>query len=414
MKNKSILFQISIEVNSGSVGRIAEQIGHVAIQQGWESYITYARNYLPSQSKTMRIGNKFDVYWHGINTRLFDNHCLCSTNATKKLIKQIKQIKPDIILLHHIHGYFLNMKILFNYLSSIETPIVWVFHDCWSFTGHCAYFDYVCCDKWISKCYKCPQKREYPGSFFLDRSFRNYSLKKQLFNQVKNMTIIPVSQWLCSIVQKSFLNKYPIRVIQNGIDINLFSPQNNTEQIKIKYRVANKLLLLGVANIWEQRKGLQDFVKLSQHLDSNCQIILIGLKKRQIKNLPQNVIGIERTENVQELANLYSAADLFVNPTWEDTFPTTNLEALACGTPVATYRTGGSVESVSEDTGFVVDKGDIEALSDVINILKQKGKTFYSENCRNRAISLYNKNDRFIEYINLFDKILLTRALSVH
>jgi len=150
MKNKSILFQISIEVNSGSVGRIAEQIGHVAIQQGWESYITYARNYLPSQSKTMRIGNKFDVYWHGINTRLFDNHCLCSTNATKKLIKQIKQIKPDIILLHHIHGYFLNMKILFNYLSSIETPIVWVFHDCWSFTGHCAYFDYVCCDKWIS------------------------------------------------------------------------------------------------------------------------------------------------------------------------------------------------------------------------------------------------------------------------
>ena len=400
------LFQISIGVNSGSVGRIAEQIGQTVINKGWNSYITYARNYLPSTSTVIKIGNKFDIYLHGINSRLFDNHCLCSTGATKKLIKQIAQIQPDIILLHNIHGYFLNMIILFNYLSTLDTPVVWVLHDCWPFTGHCAYFDYVGCDKWKSRCHHCPQKREYPKSLCLDRSSRNYTLKKQLFNQVKNMRIVPVSRWLGSMVQQSFLNQYPVRVIQNGIDLNTFSPQSNTEQIKEKYGVSGKFLLLGVANVWEQRKGLQDFIALSQRLDQNFQIVLVGLKRKQIRKLPKNIIGVEHTESVQELAELYSAADLFVNPTWQDTFPTTNLEALACGTPVITYRTGGSVESVSDDTGFIVDKGDIAALCNIINIVKQKGKAVYSENCRKRAISLYNKYDRFNEYMHLFKQLL--------
>jgi len=401
-----IIFQISIAVNSSSVGRIAEQIGQVAMQQGWDSYITYARNHLPSQSKTIKIGSKFDVYWHGLNTRLFDNHGLCSTGATKKLIKQIAQIQPDIILLHNIHGYFLNMKILFNYLSTLDTPVVWVLHDCWSFTGHCVYFDYVGCDKWKSQCHHCPQKRKYPGSLWLDRSSRNYTLKKQLFNQVKNMYIVPVSHWLSSMVQQSFLNQYPIHVIKNGIDLNTFFPQSNAEYVKDRCGASNKFLLLGVANVWDQRKGLQDFIELNQCLDQNCNIVLVGLKKKQIRKLPKNVIGIERTESVKALAELYSAADLYVNPTGQDTFPTTNLEALACGTPVVTYRTGGSVESVSEDTGFVVDKGDIAALCDVINIVRQKGKTYYSENCRNHAMSLYNKQDRFNEYMYLFNQLL--------
>ena len=400
------LLQISIEVNSGSVGRIAEQIGQTAIQQGWNSFITYARNNLQSQSKTIKIGNKFDVYWHGINTRLFDNHCLCSTRSTKKLIKKIELIKPNIILLHHIHGYFLNMKVLFDYLATIDTPVAWVFHDCWSFTGHCTYFDYVGCDKWQTQCTRCPQKQNYPGSLWLDRSSRNYTLKKRLFNQVRNMTIVPVSHWLGTMVQQSFLKKYPIQVIQNGIDIDMFSPQSNSKQIKEKYGMGNKYLLLGVANIWEHRKGLKDFIKLYRNLPDDCQIILVGLKKKQIQKLPKGIIGIERTENVRALAELYSAADLFINPTWEDTFPTTNIEAFACGTPVVTYCTGGSVESVSEDTGFVVDKGRIDVLCDVINIVKQRGKTFYSENCRKRAVALYNKNNRFDEYIHLFNQLI--------
>jgi len=226
------LFQITIAINSGSVGRIAEQIGQTVINHGWNSYITYSRKCLPSVSKTIKIGNKFDIYWHGINTRLFDNHCLCSTNATKKLIKQIEQIKPDIIQIHNIHGYFLNMRVLFDYLSLLNIPIVWTLHDCWSFTGHCAHFDYIGCDKWITGCCKCPQKNKYPASKLLDRSKRNYELKKRLFSGVKNMTIVPVSFWLAEQVKCSFLNKYPIYVMQNGIDTNIFRPITDTDSIK--------------------------------------------------------------------------------------------------------------------------------------------------------------------------------------
>lgn len=401
------LLQISIEVNCGSIGRIAEHIGNVAMQNGWDSYITYARNHLPSKSKTIKIGNKLDIYWHGVNTRLFDNHCLKSTCATKVLIKRIKEINPDIILMHHIHGYFLDMRVLFNYLANLNIPIVWAFYDCWSITGHCAYFDYVGCNKWITGCYECPQKRAYPSSIFLDRSKRNYQLKKDLFNTVKNMIIIPGSEWLAGIIKQSFLAQYPMYTIHSGVDIDMFSPKSNLEDIRLKYRIENKFVILGVAGIWEPRKGLKDFIHLNNMIDHhNYEIILVGLNKQQIKNLPEEIIGIERTESIQELTELYSVADVFLNPTWEDTFPTTNLESLACGTPVITYRTGGSVESVSENTGFVVEKGDIEGLYNALKKVKEKGKAFYSQNCRQRAVSNYDKRERFKDYINLFYQLL--------
>lgn len=401
-----ILLQISIEVNSGSVGRIAEQIGEVAISHGWESYITYARNHLPSCSHTIKIGTRWDVYWHGIMTRIFDNHCLNSTKATQLLVKKIEEIKPDIIQLHHIHGYYLNMKILFDYLSSVDIPVVWIFHDCWSMTGHCAHFDYVRCEKWKTGCYKCVQKKSYPASFIFDRSERNYFLKRKLFNSVKNLTIVPVSYWLGEIVKKSFLREHKMQVIQNGIDINVFSPRDNNDEIKQKYNIGQKTMLLGVASTWDTRKGFEDFLKLQAIIDSEAIIVLVGLNRQQIKKLPQGIIGISRTENVLQLAELYSAADVFVNPTWEDTFPTTNLEALACGTPVVTYRTGGSVESVSFDTGFVVEQGDVNAIWQAVEWIREKGKGFYSKNCRERAEKSYNKKDRFKEYIQLYSELL--------
>lgn len=403
------LLQISLEVNSGSVGRIAEQIGQVAIAHEWDSYITYARNHLPSHSKTIKIGTKSDIYWHGIMTRLFDSHCLHSTRATKKLIKQIEKIKPDIIQLHHIHGYFLNMQVLFNYLSSISTPVVWVFHDCWAFTGHCPHFEYVKCDKWLTQCTNCIQKKVYPKSIFKDRSFKNYTLKKLLFTSVSNLTIVPVSQWLENIVKKSFLQNLPIMTIQNGIDLNIFSPQSS----QITYAVRNKLgltknsfILLGVASTWEQRKGLDDFFQLYNIIPKVWTIILVGLSKTQVKKLPNGIIGIERTENVAQLAALYSMAAVFINPTWEDTFPTTNLESLACGTPVITYRTGGSVESISEETGYIVEKGNVDAIKKCIVEIEKKGKKAYSDRCRERAIKYYNKDERFEDYMKLYNNLL--------
>lgn len=402
----SILFQISIEVNSGSVGRIAEQIGEVAMSYGWESYITYARKHLPSKSKTIRIGKKWDIYWHGMITRLFDRHCLSSTRATKRLIEQIEAIKPDIIQLHHIHGYFLNMRVLFAYLSSIDTPVVWIFHDCWAMTGHCSHFDYVGCEKWKVQCYDCIQKKAYPASLIADCSKKNFNLKKTLFTSVTNMTIVPVSSWLGSIVQQSYLNKYPVEVIHNGIDIIAFSPQKEASKLREDLGLTDSIVLLGVASIWDQRKGLDEFIKLSSLIPDNWKIILVGLKKYQIERLPKQVTGIERTENVQQLATLYTIADVFINPTWEDTFPTTNLEAMACGTPVITYKTGGSVESISPETGFVVEKGDVNGIKECVEEVLLKGKDKYLSFCRRRALDFYNKSERFEDYIKLYNKLL--------
>lgn len=405
------LLQISIEVNSGSVGRIAEQIGQVALSHGWESYITYARNHLPSKSKTIKIGTKWDIYWHGIMTRLFDRHCLHSTKATKKMIEQIERIQPDIIQLHHIHGYYLDMEVLFKYLSSVSMPVVWIFHDCWAMTGHCAYFDYVGCNKWRTQCETCIQKKAYPGSFLFDRSSENYRLKKKLFTSVKDMTIVPVSYWLGNIVSQSFLQNYPLKVIQNGIDLEQFSPRTNQDIKVMKDKLGlskYSVVLLGVASTWDQRKGLCDFVQLYGMIPSEWKIVLVGLSKAQIKKLPAGIIGIERTENVTQLATLYSLASVFINPTWEDTFPTTNLEALACDTPVITYKTGGSVESVSKAVGYVVEKGDVAAIKERVGEIIMKGENAYKGICRDRALALYDKNDRFEDYMKLYNKLIVS------
>ncbi len=402
------IVQISIEVNSGSVGRIAEQIGLKIIEQNWESYITYARNNLPSKSKVLQIGNKWDIVWHGIMTRLIDNHCFESKLATKRLIKEIERIDPDIIHIHHLHGYYINIKILFNYFKRSRAKVVWTFHDCWSFTGHCTHFEYVNCSKWKVGCHHCPQLSEYPKTLFFDRSKVNFNKKKKIFTSLNNITIVPVSNWLGNIVKESFLNIYPIRVIQNGIDLEVFKPKSSRERIMTKHSLKNEFLIIGVAGTWNLRKGLDYFLKLKEKLNEDYKIILVGLNDKQIKALPNGVIGIPRTENVRELANYYSAADVFVNLTLDDSFPTTNLESLACGTPVITFKTGGSVEAVSFDTGIIISKGDINQLIHAIKEIKSNTKLFYSAKCRGRAENLYNKDNKFEEYIKLYEKLIKT------
>lgn len=402
------IVQVSIEVNSNSVGRIAEQIGESIINKGWESYITYARNNNPSSSRTIKIGNNFDLYYHGINTRLFDTHGLHSKNATKKLISTLKNIKPDIIHLHHIHGYFINYILLFKFLKEINIPVIWTFHDCWSFTGHCAYFDNINCNKWLTECFNCELKNEYPKSIGLDNSTNNFRLKKEFFNSLNNLTIVPVSKWMENLVKKSFLSTNNIETIENGIDINVF---NNNEEVRVEFRNKlqsnDKFVILGVANEWDKRKGLNDFIELSKKIDNkNFQILLIGLNKKQLDQLPENCIGIYRTENVSELVGYYNAADVFFNPTSEDNFPTTNLEALACGKPVITYATGGSVESVDENCGFVVDVNDLNRVESILLELNLNGTNSFVTPCRDRAEEKYNKVKQFSKYVHLYEKMI--------
>jgi glycosyltransferase involved in cell wall biosynthesis len=398
------LLQINSVINSGSTGRIAEEIGKKAIENRWQSYIAYGRNEQSSMSKKINIGNKFDILLHGLITRLFDKHGLGSKKATEKLIHQIETINPDIIHLHNVHGYYLNIKVLFNYLANTSIPIIWTLHDCWSFTGHCSHFDFVGCNKWKTECSNCPQIKEYPASFFYDRSNKNYSLKKYLFNSLDNLTIVPVSNWLADRIKESFLSNMSIKVIPNGVDTDLFSPKETN--IREKYKLKNTFILLGIASKWTTSKGLSDFIKLSSKIDSDIKIILVGLNKKQIKCLPNNIIGFERTENTEELVNLYSCADVVLNLSREETFGLTTVEGFACGTPGIVYNTTASPELISPETGFVVESGNINKLLHAIKQIQKEGKAYYSNACVERAKSLYNKNDRFNDYMNLYNSVL--------
>lgn len=401
------LLQINVTVNYDSTGRIAEEIGRLAIKKGWKSYIAYGRYPRQSISQLIQIGNKKDNYVHAFLTRLFDRHGLASKRATLQLIEDIERIKPDIIHLHNIHGYYLNYPILFKYLSQLPVPIVWTLHDCWAFTGHCVHFEFVGCDRWKKGCYACPQKVNYPSSIGLDRSHKNYLDKKKYFVLNKNTAIVSVSKWLLNLVTQSFLKENSLKQIYNGVDLNVFSPYLTKEEILKRYNIQTKCYLLGVANIWTERKGLQDFIKLKDRIPKDCTIVLVGLTLQQLKVLPERIIGVQRTENITQLAELYSSALLYLNLTYEDNFPTTNIEALACGTPVLTYKTGGSFEAITDDTGFIVEQGNLDMIVSAIHIVKNKGKAYYSQRCRKRAVDCFNKEECFEKYFNLYNELLI-------
>jgi len=400
------ILQINASVNSGSTGRIAEDIGKVLIEHGHESYIAAHYTSRPSASSVIRVGSKPDTYLHALKSRAFDRHGFGSVKASKDLVHEIQEINPDIIHLHNIHGYYLNIKVLFDFLKKIQHPVVWTFHDCWAFTGHCSYFDAVNCFKWETECHQCPNKKGYPASWGLDQSRRNFHEKKEIFNGVDKLQIITPSKWLAEHVSRSFLRNYQVDVINNGIDINEFRPSHNIKETHQKWKINDKKIVLGVASVWDSRKGLKDFIQLRQLLSKDIEIVLVGISDKDKNTLPDGITGIARTENVQELAELYSASNMFINPTYVDNFPTTNIESLSCGTPVITYNTGGSPEAINKETGIVVNQGDIEGLGTAINTILGKGKKLFTIKCRERAERKYNKDDRFMDYMKLYKELL--------
>ena len=327
----------------------------------------------------------------------------CSKNRTIKAINWIDSFNPDIIHIHNIHGDWINLKLLFNYIKERKYPIVWTLHDCWAFTGRCSYFEDKQCTKWLKGCHDCPDLNVYPKSYFFDYSKKMYKDKKEWLLGLPSVNIVTPSKWLADYVRESFLGCYDISVINNGIDLSLFEPQEE----KSRYLLNEKRnIILGVAASWTPRKGLDDFLKLHSVLDSSKYVIVIvGLNSKQVKALPSGMIGIMRTQNVKELAQLYSSATVFVNPTYQDNYPTVNLEAIACGTPVITYRTGGSVESVTDKTGRIVDKGDIDSLAKAIMEICNSNQDYFSP-CTEFARNNFGKSSRYQEYIDLYEKIL--------
>ena len=404
------LLQINPACNMGSTGRIAEQIGLIAKENGWECYLVHgARHVNQSQLQTIQNVTSIEERIHAIETKIFDNHGLSSRRATRRLVKKIEQISPDIIHLHNIHGYFINYKILFEYLREKDIPVVWTLHDCWSFTGHCSYFSLQGCERWKTGCHHCPLKNAYPSSWLLDRSSKNYQQKEQSFRSVSNLTLVPVSDWLAELVKESFMKGANVHRIYNGVDVNVFQPtQNNAYAVREKYGIApSTKILMGCAPGFGLRKGYKDFIKLSGLLESSYQIIMVGVTENQKPELEASgIIAVSRTESVEELALYYNSADIFLNLTYEDNFPTTNLEALACGTPVITYRTGGSIEAVDDHTGIIVEQGNIDGIVKAIEIIVNSNIDYTQELCRERATALYNKNDRFQEYLSLYEELI--------
>lgn len=397
------VLQINSVCGVGSTGRIATDLYKVLEEHGHECLIAYGRGTAPEGINSYKIGTNLDNYLHVARTRLLDQHGYGSKKPTIELVKKIKEYNPDVIHLHNLHGYYLNLEVLFNYLAESNKPVVWTLHDCWAFTGHCAYFDYVGCDKWKSECDNCIQKKKYPTSFLLDKSQKNYLLKKNIFTSVKDMVIVSPSEWLSKLTSESFLSKYQIKIINNGIDLNVFKIKKTC--FKDKNNLHDKIIILGVASYWEKRKGLDTFIELSKILDSKYQIVLIGISEKQKKYIPNNILTLSRTNNINELVEIYNAADVFLNPTLEDNFPTTNLESIACGTPVITYKTGGSPESINDDCGYVIEEENVYEIKRILELHEKEFKSFFYSNCIKNSFK-YDKHKKYLEYIELYLRLL--------
>lgn len=364
------ILMINVTCGTGSTGRICTDLAEVLSKKGHDVKIAYGRDTVPErcQKYAIRVGNDLNVSVHALKARLFDSAGFESKIATRNFIKWVKSYDPDIIHLHNIHGYYINVEILFDYLRTCNKKIIWTFHDSWAFTGHTPYCDVINCEKWKTGCQNCTLKKEYPKTYF-DYSKRNWKKKKEIFTNIKELQIVTPSRWLQGLVKESFLKEYEVTVIHNGINTKAFYPRKS--HILENYGIKDKFIVLGVSSVWDHMKGLDDYLELSRLLNDDCKLVLVGLTQEQVDNLPSNILGITRTESIDQLAMIYSESDVFVNLSYCENYPTVNIEALACGTPVLTYEKGGSPEIVRKYGGAVVEKKNILAVKNKIDEMKK-------------------------------------------
>lgn len=363
-------------VCNGSTGKIMYDLASSAEGNDYDVTCIYGRGTSKDGTKFFKFNNRIGTYFHVLLARLgFNGHG--SYFATKKIVRYLRKIDPDIIHMHNIHGYWINLKVLFKYLKNeYKGKIVWTLHDCWAFTGHCSHFTMAKCNKWQKTCFKCPILQNYPKEYF-DTTTKEYLLKKKMFTNINNLSLVVPSNWLKELVSKSFLKEYKVSVISNGIDLSVFKPTINKE-IHEKYSIPNdKKIILGVSNVWNKEKGFNFFLEMANIISEDEIIVLVGLNKKQKKILPKNVIGIEKTENVQELVNIYSIASVFVNPSLEETFSLVTIEAMACGLPVVVSKTSAIKELVSEETGYIVKNESVNNYYKLVENILKTGKDKY-------------------------------------
>ena len=400
-KLKMTILQINTVGNSGSTGRIAEQIGIEAIRNGWDSHIACAIRISRSRSNIVRVGSPWHRYPNVLWTRIFDSDSPLAKISTLKFVENIKRISPDIIHLHNLHGYYLHAPTLLKFLGEYGRPVVWTLHDCWPMTGHCAYFDFCGCEKWKSACAECPQKREYPASWIFDRSAKNHSEKIELISKIKNLTLVPVSNWIGETAKKSKLKFRHLQVIRNGINLEIFRP-SKTEIL------SSPKTVLFVANKWEKRKGFDFIPEISAALGKDFECLVVGVDGKQEKYLRERGMrAMGKLENAQRLSQMYSSASVFANPTMQDNYPTVNLEAAACGTPVVTFDSGGTPETIpNPGAGSVVARGDVSTMVSEIKKFAALDKSEISKICRKTAEENFDAKAAFGKYCELYRSLV--------
>lgn len=389
-------------INYASTGNITLNIARTAREEGFKVY-TFFRN--------SRMGNKqkddtqsFIGYWldRVISERL---SYITGLNGyfniinTHSFINELDKINPDLVHIHSLCDNYLNIRILFTYLAKKNIPVIWTLHDNWPFTGRCAQNR---CTKWQEGCGNCPHKDYYPKTLFFDNSKTVLRKRNEIYNRLENMTIVTPSKWLGDLVKLSILKKFPVKVINNGIDLDVFKPTES--DFRKRYNLNNKKVLLGVAYYWDDSKGVDVFIELSKRLPDDYKIVLVGTNDEVDKILPDNIVSIHKTYNKEELVEIYSACDLFVNPTRDENYPTVNMEAIACGLPVLTFDTGGSAEIINETTGSSVPMNDIDGMEkEIIRICETKPYT--KENCLKHAQS-FDMWNKYKEYVELYKNLL--------
>lgn len=396
-----------VEINSGfrgSTGTIMLSIADLVRSCGGEAYTFSEKKPGAAPNGHQFFGTKFENLFHRGVSVFSGISGKGSKSGTKELLKQIDAIHPDILHLHNLHGWYINLPMLFDYIKKNNIRTVWTLHDCWGFTAQCSHFTMEKCEKWKTGCYDCPRYRLYPYTF-VDRTYKMWQLKKEWFTGVKHMTIVTPSKWLCDLVKQSFLSEYDVKVINNGINLDIFKPTES--DFREKYSLQDKKIVLGVASGWNDRKGLDVFIELAKTLDNNYKVILVGTDEDVEKILPESILSIHRTHNRTELAEIYTAADVFVNSTREENFPTVNIEALACGTPVVTFKTGGSPEIIDENTGFVVEYGDFSKIKNAILCILEDSR-IKPDDCLYRS-KKFDATHKYREYVDLYDDLLQRR-----
>lgn len=395
------ILQINSVCGSGSTGRLAVQISDYLNKNDIENYIAYGFG-ASDRPNTFRFGNSIDAHLHSFLSRKLGWQGKMSHFTTWRLIRYIEHINPDIVHLHNIHGHYLNYNMLFRYLKKKNCEVVWTFHDCWPVTGKCAYFTEAKCEKWKTECFDCPQLDRYPNSD-RDRSRKSFIEKKAAFSSIEKLHIVTVSNWLKSVAEESFLGKKDIRCIYNGINTELFSYRESS--IREEFKLQNKFIILGVASVWNKRKGLEHFIELSKLLKNDEVILLIGVTAEQQKSLPAKVIGIPTVKEQTDLAEWYSAADVYINFSIEETFGLVVAEAMACGTPAIVMNSTACPEVLSEECGFVAEPTEINSIYEAIEQIRINGKDFYSIKCRERITGLFSLEKMQKEYFQLYQKL---------